>query len=206
VREESLRLERGFFERDPVVCARDLIGCKMICGRSVGRVIETEAYATLGDAACHTARRASTRAFLANHPAGSAYVYLTYGMHWMFNVLIKGDVEGFVLVRALEAESGSDEMVERRGGAVARNLCSGPGKLTQALGINLSHNGLDLCAAGSLGFLTRASPFTERIHAGPRIGISAAKTLPWRFLLEGAGVLKTDCNAGKVVAKRANAQ
>lgn len=140
------RLERSFFERSPVVCARELVGCLLEWGECVGRIVETEAYAVEGDDACHTAFRPSARAFVEKHPAGVAYVYLNYGMHWMLNVLIKSESgHGFVLLRALEPQLGVSRMESRRKRAKIRQLCSGPGKLAQALGVTGADHGRDLC-------------------------------------------------------------
>jgi len=84
------RIERSFFERNPVMCARELIGCTLGLGSTMGIIVETEAYAAAGDPACHTMKRPSAREFVATNPPGTAYVYLNYGMHWMLNFLVKG--------------------------------------------------------------------------------------------------------------------
>ncbi len=86
---DPLPLERGFFERGVVACARGLVGCRLVWGGCAGVIVETEAYAEHGDKACHTASRPSARAFIRDHDAGAAYVYFNYGMHWMLNVLTK---------------------------------------------------------------------------------------------------------------------
>src|SRR5688500_4492842 len=108
-------LGRGFFQRDPITCARELIGCELVWNDCSGIIVETEAYAALGDEACHTFARPSARAFVAHHKPGAAYVYFNYGMYWLFNVLVKGGTEdGFVLIRALEPVRGIDLMQQRR--------------------------------------------------------------------------------------------
>ena len=100
-------LERSFFERDPVLCARELIGCTFGFGSTSGIIVETEAYTAEGDPACHTWKRPTAREFVASNPPGTAYVYLNYGMHWLFNFLVKGgERDGFVLIRALEPAQG----------------------------------------------------------------------------------------------------
>lgn len=166
------------------MCARDLLGRHLVWGRCRAVVVETEAYAEIGDAACHTFFRPSAREFVAAHSAGAAYVYLNYGMHWLFNVLIKGAESGFVLVRALEPVAGVAAMRRRRGGQSDLALCSGPGKLTQAMGITGRAHGRDLCSDPAHGF--HWSPAENlRIVESPRIGISKATELPWRFHLEG---------------------
>ena len=91
-------LARSFFERDPVLCARELIGCTLGLEGAFGVIVETEAYAAEGDPACHTWKRHGARDFVARNDPGTAYVYLNYGMHWLFNLLVKGgERDGFVL-------------------------------------------------------------------------------------------------------------
>lgn len=173
------RLDARFFERDPVTCARELISCHFVWHGCVGRIVETEAYAAVGDEACHTWFRPSTREFVGRQQAGDAYVYLNYGVHWMFNVLVKGPHgDGFVLFRALEAMEGRDVMRQRRGVTREEDLASGPGKLTRALGIDGSAHGMDFLRRARCGILTGDSCAVIR---GPRIGISRATDLPWRF-------------------------
>lgn len=186
-------IPRAFFQRDPVTCARELIGCTLVWGDCAGVVVETEAYAAEGDEACHTWSRPSARAFVAAHPPGAAYVYFNYGVHWMLNVLVKGGTaDGFVLFRALEPVKGVAQMLERRllarrkaGATLADTaLCSGPGKLAQALGVTGEDHGRDFCADNAAGFYGPPAPMD--IVAAPRIGISRAQHLPWRFVLAGS--------------------
>lgn len=181
-------LHRTFFQRDPVTCSRELIGCELVWGECGGIVVETEAYTALNDEACHTFARPSARAFIANHQAGAAYVYFNYGMYWLLNVLVKGgDEDGFVLVRALEPTRGLPLMTERRTAhrksriAHPRALCSGPGKLTIALGVDGRDHGRDLCTGDEPGFLPGRSRVS--VVADARIGISKAVDFPWRFTL-----------------------
>jgi len=181
-------LDRSFFTRDPVTCARELIGCELVWKRCVGIIVETEAYAALNDAACHTFARPSARDFVARHRAGAAYVYFNYGMYWLLNVLIKGGSEdGFVLFRAIQPTRGIAAMTRRRIAhrrtplAHPRALCSGPGKLALALGVDGRDHGRDLCAAQTIGFRAPSEPV--EVVADVRIGISKAAHLPWRFLL-----------------------
>jgi len=175
-------IPREFFEQDPLKCARHLIGAELRWGNCSGRVVETEAYDEVGDPACHTFFRPSARKFVEQHPAGTAYVYLNYGMHWLFNVLVKGRRRGFVLIRAIEPVEGIEEMIVRRGVTDIRRLCAGPGRLTQAFGIVGTDHGRDLCADAVHAFHPRAK--RPRIHADGRIGISVAADLPWRFTLK----------------------
>ena len=176
-------LDRSFFASDPVRCAEALVGCTLVWGACAGIVVETEAYAAEGDAACHTFRRPSARQFVADHPAGAAYVYFNYGMHWLANVLVKGEAEGFVLLRAVQPVAGLAWMRRRRGPRDVAELCSGPGRLARAFGIDGRHHGVDLCAGGRRGFLARVR--TPEIVRGPRVGISLAQEKPWRFAVGG---------------------
>ncbi|MEI6351858.1 MAG: DNA-3-methyladenine glycosylase [Verrucomicrobiota bacterium] len=177
-------VQRGFFQRDPLTCSRELIGCELFWGECSGVIVETEAYSASGDEACHAFYRPSTRAFMARSVPGTAYVYLNYGMYWLLNVLVKGGSDdGFVLIRAVEPKRGTELMAQRRGQQSLHSLCSGPGKLTQAFGISGVDHGLDLCA-GNVGFRHRFE--RAEVEADCRIGISKAAHLPWRFLLKGS--------------------
>lgn len=173
------RLSDGFFRQDPVTCARDLIGCHFEWHGCIGRIVETEAYAAQDDPACHTWFRPSTRAYVERHQAGDAYVYLNYGVHWMFNVLVKGPGgDGFVLFRALEPLAGHHAMRQRRGGIKDHLLAAGPGKLTKAFGIDGSHHGMRFINDKHCALYEHKA---AKVIAGPRIGISRAMDLPWRF-------------------------
>ena len=176
-------LERSFFQRDPVTCARELVGCKLTHGALSGIVVETEAYDASGDDACHTASRPSARAFVSAHEAGAAYVYFSYGVHWMLNVLVKSERAGFVLIRALEPLEGIEEMKAARGLQKLRQLCSGPGKLTKALGISSHHHGRDMCSHTNFAFSFRNDECL--VNTSLRIGITRAISLPWRFYAAG---------------------
>lgn len=180
-------IDSSFFERDPVSCARDLIGLSLVHGSCRGIVIETEAYAEHGDEACHLFTRPSARRFASDHPAGTAYVYLNYGIHWLANVLCL-DPEtghaGFVLLRALEPVEGIELMRQRRRQEKPAALCSGPGKLGQAMGFDRSDHGRSFCESGDFCFREENSAVAA-VVADRRIGISAAKDLPWRFLCAG---------------------
>ena len=173
-------LKRSFFQRDPLTCARELIGCELRWGDAAGIIVETEAYDSEGDEASHTFFRPSTRAFVQAHPEGTAYVYLNYGIHWMFNVLVKGSRQGFVLIRALEPTKGMEKMFALRKVERLEQLCSGPGKLARALDITGAHHGVDLCRDPRFAF--HPAKGEREIIAGPRIGISRAVDLPWRFV------------------------
>jgi len=174
-----------FFQRDPVICARELVGNELIWGKCSGIVVETEAYLAENDEACHTFSRPSARNFVARNEAGAAYIYFSYGAHWMLNVLVKGKADGFVLIRALQPTRGIALMKRRRGVDDERKLCSGPGKLTQALDITDRHHGMDLCRDPCHCF-RRASGATFDVVADQRIGISRSAHHPWRFTLRGS--------------------
>jgi DNA-3-methyladenine glycosylase len=187
-------LTRAFFERDPVTCARELIGCTLVWGKCAGIIAETEAYAAEGDEACHTWTRPSARHFVAKHPPGAAYVYFNYGMYWMLNVLVKGPrADGFVLFRALEPTRGLAAMQRRRLAnrktvdreLRATALCSGPGKLAQALGVTGKDHGRDFCGDARIALVRPEAPI--EVSTCLRIGISRAQHLPWRFLLAASG-------------------
>ncbi len=181
------RLDSSFFSGDPADSARAIVGATFVWHGCSGRIVETEAYAAEGDPACHTFFRPSTRDFIERHEAGTAYVYLNYGVHWLFNILVKGPAgAGFVLFRALEPGDGADLMRARRGRDKSIDLCSGPGKLTQALGIDGSCHGSAFLDGGSTGIV----PGIPRgVVAGTRVGISRGREIPWRFSEAGSGFL-----------------
>jgi len=189
-----VKITREFFQRDPRICSRELIGCELLWNGAGGVIVETEAYSVRNDEACHTFHRLSSRTFVAEKPPGTAYVYLNYGMHWLLNFLVKGGAEdGFVLIRALEPTRGMEEMRQRRGDKEIKNLCSGPGKLTRALGMNGDFHGRDIFdSQGPILILPSDLP---RILEGPRIGISRATGLPWRFTKAGSHFLSAPMKA-----------
>jgi DNA-3-methyladenine glycosylase len=172
----------SFFKRDPLTCARELIGTELIWDDCSGIVVEVEAYAAINDEAAHTFTRPSARSFIDRNNAGAAYVYFNYGMHWMLNVLVKGNRNGFVLVRALEPRRGIELMKKRRGIDDVKRLCSGPGKLTQALDITNRHHEMDLCSDRRYCF-ARNTKTPADVVADKRIGITRSAHYPWRFTL-----------------------
>lgn len=183
-------LGRSFFEQEPTRCARELVGCGLEWKGCSGLIVETEAYEAEGDAACHTHARPSARLFIAEHEAGTAYVYLNYGMHWLFNLLVKGgEKNGFVLVRALEPLRGLPLMRRRRGRKEQGDLCSGPGKLTQALGIEGNLHGVAVLESRSFALWRPGDEKKAEPLACRRVGISSAVSRKWRFVREGSPFL-----------------
>lgn len=176
----------SFFQIDPLQCAENLVGTELVWGPCAGIVVETEAYLVEGDEACHTFLRPSARAFVERNKPGTAYIYFNYGMHWMLNVLVKGGPrDGLILLRAIEPQRGLAVMRKRRGVEDVRRLCSGPGKLTQALAITRQHHEIDLCSDPAHCFRPRPNEGVE-VVADSRIGISRAKDFPWRFTLRAS--------------------
>jgi DNA-3-methyladenine glycosylase len=170
-----------FFDRSVHAVARDLIGCELLVDGVGGVIVETESYER-DDPACHAYLGLTDRTATIFGPPGRAYVYLSYGIHSMLNAVCEPDgTAAAVLIRALEPTRGLEEMRCRRGRSEARELCSGPGKLTVALGIGLELNNARLDRA-PFGLLPRAGEWADpAIATGPRIGITKATELPWRF-------------------------
>ena len=181
---KSRIIRTAFFQRDPITCARDLVGTELIWENCAGKIVETEAYLAKNDEACHTFSRPSAREFVERNKAGTAYIYFSYGAHWMLNALVKGKVAGFVLIRALEPLRGINLMKRRRGVDDERQLCSGPGKLTQAFKITNRHHEIDLCADPQHCFVHRQSEID--VVADARIGITRSAHHPWRFTERGS--------------------
>ena len=175
--------------RSPTECARELIGCRFEWHGCAGVIVETEAYEAEGDPACHTDFRPTARRFVEEHEAGAAYVYLNYGVHWLFNVLVKGGSRGgFVLFRALEPVEGLERMRFRRKRKKPRELCSGPGKLTQALGIDGRAHGQDLFSLPHSRIIVGRCG-GETPVACRRIGISKGQDRLWRYVRKGSSSL-----------------
>jgi DNA-3-methyladenine glycosylase len=172
-----------FYARSVHEVARDLIGCVVRHGETAGRIVETESY-HMEEPACHAYVGLTPRTQILFGPPGRAYVYFSYGIHSLLNAVCEDEgVGAAVLVRALEPVDGLDLMRARRGVERPQELCSGPGKLTQALGIGLAHNGSSL-VDGPIEVLPRASD--PQIVVGERVGITKAVELPWRFCDAGS--------------------
>jgi DNA-3-methyladenine glycosylase len=160
--------------------ARDLVGCVVAYGGAAGRIVETESYHE-EEPACHAFVGLTARTRTLFGPPAHAYVYRSYGIHALLNTVAEDEgVGAAVLIRALEPVDGLDLMRARRGLHRADDLCSGPGKLTQALGIGLALNGAPL-VDGPIAILPRPAGHVPRLVSGPRIGITKAADLPWRF-------------------------
>jgi DNA-3-methyladenine glycosylase len=173
------------FAQDSHLVARQLIGVVVLVNGVGGRIVETEAY-DQRDPASHTFSGPTERNGAMFGAPGHAYVYRSYGIHWCLNFVCREAGHGAgVLLRALEPVAGLELMRERRGVEAVGLLCSGPGKLCQALGVTREHNGLSLSAPPfSLSAAAPASPLV--LVEGPRIGISKAMEVPWRFGLAGS--------------------
>jgi DNA-3-methyladenine glycosylase len=160
----------------------------------MGRVIETEAYLSQDDPACHAARGMTTRNKVMFGPSGKAYIYFTYGMHYCFNVVTAGEgIPEAVLIRALEPLEGLEQMANHRGKSKPKEFCSGPAKLVQAMGIKLEENASDL-VTGPIRFYRKSEAFGEGLEeleelevvTTSRVGISAGENLPLRFYIAGS--------------------
>jgi DNA-3-methyladenine glycosylase len=176
------RLGSEFFARSVHTVARELIGCRLYCEGCGGIVVETESYER-DDPACHAYVGLTKRTETLFGPPGRAYVYLSYGIHSLLNAVAEPEGEAAaVLIRALKPTAGLEAMRKRRGERPDTDLCSGPGKLTDALGIGLDANGADLTAHPFV-LLGREPGWSGEIVTGPRIGIAKAVERPWRFCL-----------------------
>lgn len=194
MRSGTAALDRDFYARRTPTVARALIGTFLVHdtpeGRCVGRIVETEAYLADGDPASHSHRGPTPRNAPMFGPPGHAYVYFTYGMHHCFNLVTAAEGVGeAVLVRALEPVEGSELMAARRGRESERELCSGPAKLVQAMGIDRSDDGRDVTSGrlvvwprGALG----TGPRRPRVVTATRVGIRQGTELELRFLLAGS--------------------
>ena len=176
-----MRLGGDFYARSVHDVARDLVGCVVRHGQTAGRIVETESY-HMEEPACHAYAGVTDRTRTLFGEPGHAYVYFSYGVHSLLNAVAEeAGVGAAVLIRALEPVDGVEVMRERRGVHRHEELCSGPGKLTQALGIGLSLNGSSL-VGGPIELLDREpGARAPRVVMGERIGITKAADLPWRF-------------------------
>jgi DNA-3-methyladenine glycosylase len=179
----------SFYNRPVLEVARDLIGCVVHHDGCAGAIVECEAYHD-SEPACHAFVGLTPRTATLFGPPGRAYVYRSYGVHALLNAVSEPEgVGAAVLIRALEPLDGVDIMRERRSIERVESLCSGPGKLTQALGIKLHHNGVDL-AHGPVRITAKPSGWRDvPVSVDKRIGITKAAELPWRFCASGSRFL-----------------
>lgn len=185
------RLQRGFFARPTLEVARALLGMHLVrCQegqRIAGVITEAEAYIGESDLGCHARAGRTPRTAVMYGPPGFAYVYFTYGMHWMLNFVTED--EGFpaaVLIRAILPVEGLEVIAARRKGRSQLKWTDGPAKLCQALGIDGRLNGTDLCAPDSELFVEDGPPIPDEcVTIGPRVGLNSVpepwKSIPWRF-------------------------
>jgi DNA-3-methyladenine glycosylase len=182
-----------FFERDVHAVAAELIGATLLVEGVGGLIVETEAY-DHGDPAAHGYRGRTERNASMFGPGGCAYVYRSYGIHWCLNFVCEGEgIAAAVLVRALEPTHRLDRMRARRGVDEDRLLCAGPGRLCQALGVTREHDGRRLDRP-PFELLERSGE--PEILQGPRIGITRAAELPWRYALAGSRFLSRPLRPG----------
>jgi len=186
-------LRRAFFARSVHEVAPALIGARLLVDGVGGTIVEVEAYESAVDPAAHGFRGRTPRNASMFGPPGHAYVYRSYGIHWCLNVVCEAEGSAAaVLIRALEPTRGIERMRVRRGLTEPRLLCSGPGRLCQALAVTREHDGLHLDAP-PFELHTPAEP--AEVVAGLRIGISVAAELPWRYAAAGSRFLSRPLRA-----------
>ncbi len=179
-------LPRAFYARPTIEVSRELLGKVLVHDDAAGIIVETEAYLGGDDLASHSAVGITPRTRIIFGPPGYAYVYLSYGMHDCLNIVAETEGKpGCVLIRALEPIGGLDGIRARRPAARNdRDLASGPGKLTRAMGITRAHNGVDM-TRGSLTVRLPEHPAKVEIDVTKRIGITKCADLPLRFVIRG---------------------
>jgi DNA-3-methyladenine glycosylase len=179
-------LGASFYDRPVLQVARDLVGCVLEYDGCAGVIVETEAYHQ-SEPACHAYVGRTARTSVLFGGPGTAYVYRSYGIHALLNAVCEpADVGAAVLIRALEPIEGLERMHARRGVAREVDLANGPGKLTQALGVDLDLNATNLMDGPILIHPRQEGRRDPQLVAGPRIGITKAADLPWRFCLAGS--------------------
>ncbi|HKN26767.1 MAG TPA: DNA-3-methyladenine glycosylase [Roseiarcus sp.] len=182
---DHVPLGPDFFQRNVTEIARDLIGVRLTIDGVGGLIVETEAY-DAADPASHSFRGPSATNAAMFGPPGHAYVYQSYGVHWCLNLVCGPEPGAAVLIRALQPTDGVDAMSARRKTTDVRKLCSGPGRLCQALGVTRAHDGL---ALDRPPFQLSRQLGRRPIASGLRIGITKGVDTPWRFGLEGSPFL-----------------
>jgi DNA-3-methyladenine glycosylase len=195
---ENLILPRDFYDRPALLVARELLGMRLVRveqnQRIAGIIIETEAYRGEEDLGCHCKAGRTPRTKVMYGPPGHAYVYFTYGMHWMLNFVVEqNDFPAAVLIRAILPEEGLELIGTRRGAQPVQRWTNGPGKICQALGIEKLFNGVDLCVPSNNLWVEAGRPISDAsVTTGPRVGLNKVpepwKSKPWRFLAVNTGL------------------
>ena len=186
------KLSISFYQQDTLTLSQQMLGTYLVHeseeGITAGKIVETEAY-LWGDPACHAYRRQTPRNAMMFGPAGRAYIYQIYGMHYCVNVVSSPEGVGeAVLIRALEPTEGIELMEKRRHTYDRRSLCSGPGKLVRAMGITRALNGtplIDTPSASARLYLLPATETSFDVITTTRIGITQGADLPYRFYIKG---------------------
>jgi DNA-3-methyladenine glycosylase len=188
---ETLRLARSFFDRPALQVARDLLGARLVRLqdgiRIDGIIVETEAYRGEEDLGCHCRAGRTARTQVMYGPPGHAYVYFTYGLHWMLNFVVEPENQpAAILIRAILPQTGIDLIASRRGHQPPQLWTNGPAKLCQALKIDGSLNGADLCSPQAELYIESGEPISDAcVTTGPRVGLYTVpepwKSIPWRF-------------------------
>lgn len=191
---ESSRLKRDFFDRHTPQVARDLLGMRLVRleanRRLSGVIVEAEAYRGEEDQGCHARAGMTPRTQVMYGPPGHAYIYFTYGMHWMLNFVTEGEsFPAAVLIRAVYPLEGLDLIAERRKPQPTRRWTDGPAKLCQAFAIDGSLNGIDICHPEAQIFVERGEQIPDSsVTIGPRVGLNNVpepwKSITWRFLAQ----------------------
>jgi DNA-3-methyladenine glycosylase len=186
------RIERSFYNHPTLQVARELLGARLVRledgERTAGIIVETEAYIGEDDLGCHASAGFTPRTRVMYGPPGHAYVYFTYGMHWMLNFVV--EAEGFpaaVLIRGIVPTEGIERIAARRAGRPKQEWTNGPGKICQALSIDQAQNGADLCAPEAELFVEPGiSNSALCVTNSPRVGLNSVpepwKSIPWRFV------------------------
>jgi len=188
-----MSIPTSFYTQSPTTAAQQILGGTLTHAQTSGIIVETEAYSSIKDQACHAFLRPKIREFVETHPPGTAYIYLNYGIHWLFNLTIKypsNDEVGFILIRALEPTHGIAKMQQRRNQTNFKNLTSGPAKLTQALQITNQQHATNTNEKSSPIQLTLPKKPLENILTGTRIGITKSPHLPWRYAIQSPHISK----------------
>lgn len=191
------RLTRSFYDRPALEVARDLLGKRLVRiddgGRLAGVIIETEAYDGEDDLGCHCRAGRTPRTLVMYGLPGHAYVYFTYGMHWMLNFVVEApDYPAAILIRAIHPVEGVEIIAKRRASQPAAHWTDGPGKICQALNIDKRYNGADLCDEKAHLFVEKGEAIPDSsVTIGPRVGLNTVpepwKSVPWRFKVPGKG-------------------